>query len=287
MRTSLRAGVVIILVYLPGAASALAQIPPPMPTPSPLPADTPMKMPRQDTVGEQQSTSPNLFPPPKDWPHPVEDEIRHTFVLADILEFRPQGDETDFRWDIEGWHGGDFNRLWFKTEGEQSAIRSERNIDFQLLYGRFIKRFYDLQIGGRAETRSFRGASVTRGQAVIGIEGLVPYRYELEAALFISHQGDVSGRFTFTRDFLATQRWILQPRFETNIAAQRVERFGVGRGLNDIELGLRLRYEIRRKFGPYIGVSYVQSFFGTADLVRQDGGDPSKLRFVGGVRIWR
>ncbi len=295
MKTFLRAVVLIILVYLLGAASAQAQTPTP-PKPSPPSAETPMKMPMpsptpaqagQNTSGGQQQPSAAPFPPPKDWPHPVEDEMKHTFVLADVLEFSPKGDESDFRWDLEGWYGGDFNRLWFKTEGEQGAIRPERNIDFQLLYGRFVKRYYDLQIGGRAETRYFRGASVTRGQAVIGIEGLVPYRYDLEALLFISHQGDVSGRFTFTRDLLMTQRWILQPRFETNIAAQRVERFGVGRGINDIELGLRLRYEIRRKFAPYVGISYDRSLFGTADLIRQDGGDPSRVSFVVGVRVWR
>lgn len=210
----------------------------------------------------------------------------YTYVLFDLLEFRPKGDESDFRWDIESWRGGDYNRLWFKTEGTQSATKSERNIDGQLLYGRFIKRYYDFQIGGRADTRTFRGASVTRGQAVIGIEGLVPYRYEIEALLFISHRGDVSGRFTFNRDYMITQRVVLQPRFETSIAAQRVERFGVGRGINDIELGLRLRFAIRREFAPYIGVSYERSLFGTSDFVRQDGGDLRQIRFVAGVRIW-
>lgn len=296
MKTFLRAVALIMLVSLPDAVIVRAQTPTPPPKPSPPPAETPMKMPMpsptpeqtgQNTSGGQQQTSAAPYPPPKDWPSPVDDEMKHTFVLADVLEFRPKGDESDFRWDIESWYGGDFNRLWIKTEGEQAAIRAERNLDFQLLYGRFIKRYYDLQIGGRAETRTFRGASVTRGQAVIGIEGLVPYRYEVEALLFISHQGDVSGRFTLTRDFLMTQRWVLQARFETNIAAQRVERFGVGRGLNDIEPGLRLRYEIRRKFAPYVGITYDQSFFGTADLARQDGRDPRQWRFVTGVRVWR
>lgn len=296
MKTFLRSVVLIIPVYLLGAVIALAQTPTPPSKPSPPPVETPMKMPmpsptpvqtRQDTPGGQQQPSTVPYPPPKDWPSPVDDEMKHTFVLADLLEFSPKGDESDFRWDVESWYGGDFNRLWIKTEGEQAAIRAERNIDLQLLYGRFIKRYYDLQIGGRAETRYFRGASVTRGQAVIGIEGLVPYRYEIEALLFISHQGDVSGRFTFTRDLLMTQRWVLQPRFETSIAAQRVERFGVGRGLNDLELGLRLRYEIRRKFAPYVGVSYDQSFFGTADLARLDGRGPRQWRFVTGVRVWR
>ena len=293
MKTYLRAVALTVFVFLPGAAMSQAQTPTPTPTPSPGQAPMKMPMPKPATAqtgqgtsgGQQTSTAP--YPPPKDWPKPVDDEMRHTFVLADVLEFHPKGDESDFRWDFESWHGGDFNRLWLKTEGEQSATRPERNFDLQLLYGRFVKRYYDVQIGARADTRYFRGASVTRGQAVVGIEGLVPYRYEVEAALFVSHQGDVSGRFTFARDFLVTQRLVLQARFETNVAAQRVERFGVGSGLNDIEPGLRLRYEIRRKFGPYVGVTYDRSFFGTADLVRQEGGAPSQWRFVAGVRVWR
>lgn len=236
-------------------------------------------------VQDQPSTAP--FPPPKDWRPPVDDEHRYLFLLADILEYRPARDGGDFNWDTESWYGGEYNRFWFKSEGEQSATQAQRSIDLQLLYGRFIKRYYDFQIGGRADTRIFRGASVTRGQAVIGIEGLVPYRYELEALLFISQQGDVSGRFTYNRDFLMTQRLILQPRFETSIAAQRVERFGVGSGINNVALGLRLRYEIRREFAPYIGVSYERRLFGTADLARQNGIDAGIVVFTAGVRLWR
>lgn len=108
-----------------------------------------------------------------------------------------------------------------------------------------------------------------------------------ESALFISQNGDVSSRISASRDYLVTQRLILQPRIETNIAAQRVERFTTGRGLNNIEAGLRLRYEFSRKFAPYFGISFDRSFFGTADLVRQDGGDPSQVHFVMGLRMWR
>jgi copper resistance protein B len=116
--------------------------------------------------------------------------------------------------------------------------------------------------------------------------GLVPYNYEIEPTLFISQKGDMSARFTATKDLLLTQRLVIQPRFEINAAIQRVERFTTGRGLNNIEVGVRLRYEIKRQFAPYVGISLDRSFFGTADLVRRDGGDPRQIRFVAGVRIW-
>lgn len=269
--------------------------PTPKPSPTPAPSDMPMDMkmpmpsPNPIVPDEDEANKPPIppFPAPKSWGKPINDEKPHSFILADILEFSPKGSDSNFRWDTEGWYGGDFNRIYFKSEGETSLTEKDYSADFQLLYGRFIKTYYTFQVGGRVETNTFRGANATRVQAVAGIEGLRPFRYEIEALAFVDPKGNVSGRFTTSRDYLITQRLILQPRFETNLAIQKVERFKTGRGLNDIELGLRLRYAIRREFAPYIGVSYERSFFETADLVRADGGSPSQFRFVIGVRMWR
>lgn len=240
----------------------------------------------QDNL-DGQRLAPNNLSPPKDWPSPVADEHPNLFILADVLEYRQNNKDSDFRWDVQGWYGGDYNRLWFKSEGERNtALKADYDIDAQLLYGRFIKQYYDFQIGVRGETQIFRGKNVTRVHAVIGFQGLVPYNHEVEFALFISQHGDVSARFVGSRDFLLTQRLILQPRFETHAAIQKVEKFSTGRGLNNIELGLRLRYEIRREIAPYIGVSYDKSFFGTADRVQQEGGNTSQIRFVAGIRLW-
>jgi copper resistance protein B len=204
------------------------------------------------------------------------------------LEYRASREGGDFRWDAEGWHGNDYNRIWFKSEGERNtALKADYDIDAQLLYGRFLKRYYDFQIGPRIETQKFQGRNVTRLHGALGIEGLVPYNYDIEALLFVSQNGDVSGRVTFTKDILLSQRLILQGRFETLLAAQRVERFTMGSGLNNLEGGLRLRYEARREFAPYVGVSFDRSFFGTADLVRAQGGDPAQIRFVAGIRFWQ
>jgi len=235
-------------------------------------------------------TLPNLSPE-KGWPSPVNDRENRLFTLIDVLEYRPKTSESgrtsDYRWDIEGWYGGDYNRLWFKSEGQQdTAFKADYDVDFQLLYGRFIRKYYDFQIGPRVETQTFRGSNVTRGMGVIGIQGLVPYNYEVEAALFIDQNGKVSGRLSLTKDLLLTQRLILQGRFETNVAVQRVEQFTTGSGLNNLEFGVRLRYEIRREFAPYVGISLDRSFGETATLVRQEGGNPSQIRFVAGLRMW-
>ena len=235
-----------------------------------------------------QTRLPDNLEIPKAWPKPVGDGKQQTYLLFDVLEFRPKASDSDLRWDVEGWHGGDLNKLWFKSEGQRTTtLKTDTAFDAQILYARFLKKYYDFQVGLRAETQTYRGRNVTRGQAVIGVEGLVPYNYEIESALYISQNGHVSGRFTLTKDFWITQRWVVQSRLETSMAAQRVERFTTGRGLNNVEIGFRLRYDISRKFSPYAGVSFDRAFFGTADMVRQKGGDPSQIRFVVGVRMWR
>lgn len=250
------------------------------PTPKPSPAATPI-------TGGETRTLGNLSAE-KDFPEPVADNERFGSTLFDVLEFRPgrNGSDGDFRWDIEGWYGTDKNRFWYKSEGERNtAFKAEYDIDLQLLYGRLVHPYYDFQVGVRFETQTFRGANVTRPQAVIGLEGMLPYFIELESGIFIDPKGNVSGRASLTKDFLLTNRWIVQARFETNAAIQKVERFTTGRGLNNIEAGLRLRYEFSRRFAPYFGVTFDRSFFGTADLVRQDGGDPKQVRFAMGVRL--
>lgn len=259
----------------------------PTTTPTPKPTVTPTPMPTPMPDGEQsQTTLPNLSSD-EEFPEPVADSERYGSTLFDILEFRPgKGGDSDFRWDITGWYGGDFNRFWFKSEGERNtAFKADYDIDLQLLYGRLIHPYYDFQVGVRFETQTFRGANVTRPQAVVGLQGLLPYFVELESGIFIDPKGNVSGRATLTKDFLFTNRWILQSRFETNAAIQKVERFTTGKGLNNIEAGFRLRYVFSRKFAPYVGVSFDRSFFETANLVRQDGGDPSQIRFAAGVRL--
>ena len=121
---------------------------------------------------------------------------------------------------------------------------------------------------------------------VFGVQGIAPYWFDVEAAAFISNQGEVSARLELEYDLLLIQRLILQPRFETNVAIQSAQELGVGGGINDIELGLRLRYEIRREFAPYIGISWTNKFGQTADFARAENETTRTLGFVLGVRMW-
>ena len=151
---------------------------------------------------------------------------------------------------------------------------------------RLISPFFYFQVGGRYQRVSDNRSDHSRGFGVLGVQGLAPYWFDIEPALFISQDGDVSARLEAEYELLLTQRLIAQPRLEVNVAAQEVKKFGVGKGFNDVELGLRLRYEIRRQFAPYIGVSWTRLLGDTVDLARQEGSQVDNLAFVVGVRIW-
>lgn len=259
----------------------------PKATPGPMDMDMSMPSPAPPATRDERNKRLRSLSPDKDFPEPVEDSERYGSILFDVLEFRPgRGGDGDFRWDIEGSYGGDYNRFWFKSEGERNtAFKADYDIDLQLLYGRLISPYFNFQTGVRFETQTFRGANVTRPQAVVGLEGLLPYLIELESAVFIDPKGNVSGRASLAKDFLFTNRWIVQARFETNAAIQKVERFTTGRGLNNIEAGVRLRYEFSRRLAPYVGFTFDRSFYETARLVRLEDGDPSQVRLAIGVRM--
>ena len=122
--------------------------------------------------------------------------------------------------------------------------------------------------------------------AIVGAAGLAPYWFEVEPTLYVSDDGDVSFRLEATYDLLLTQRLILQPRFELDAAASSTPEFGIGAGINDIQLGLRLRYEIRREVAPYVGVSWTRKLGNTADFARDEGEDVDSLGAVVGLRFW-
>lgn len=289
--TTLASTAVSLLSVLPASAQTAVQphsVHPAAdsnPTPTTQVADT-------DAFSLQPRVDADTQSPPgavgKNWPQPIEDNQPFGFLLFDQLEYRIKNNaDNTVRWDIQGWYGGDYNRLWVKTEGEWRT-QGERGgeAEAQALYSRLVAPFWDFQIGLRYD--QFSGADFDRGRgfAVIGLQGLAPYRFEVEPALFISQDGDVSARLTATYDLLLTQRLILQPRLDFDAALQSAEDFGVGSGINSFGLGLRMRYEFTREFAPYIGVHWLRRFGETADIAERDGGEVEDLALVFGVRLW-
>ncbi len=203
-------------------------------------------------------------------------------VMFNLAEYRARAGRDGYHWDGEAFVGGDINRLWLKSEGEGAFGEPLEKAEAQLLYSRAIDPYFNLQAGIRQDF----GRGPNRTYATIGLEGLAPYMFEVGGALFLSTKGDLLGRVEGYYDQRITQRLILQPRVELNLAAQDVPENRIGAGLTDAELGLRLRYEISRRFAPYVGVAYEAKTGRTADFARADGEKPTGTSFVAGVRLW-
>jgi copper resistance protein B len=208
-----------------------------------------------------------------------------SFVLFDQLEYAPGAADRPLSLDAMGWIGGAYNRLWFRAEGEQLTTESVGEGEAQLLYGRVIAPFWDALVGVRVDQRWGDGGA-TRAHLAIGLEGLAPYWFELAPTLFVSQDGDLSARLEAEYEILLTQRAVLTPELELNAALQEVEEWGTGAGLNDTELGFRLRYEIKREFAPYVGWQWHRRLGATADLARTEGEPVSDGAFVAGLRVW-
>lgn len=203
-------------------------------------------------------------------------------VLLNVAEYQFRNGRDGYRWDGEAWFGGDINRLVLKSEGEGAFRKGIESAEVQVLYSRAIGPYFNLQGGVRQDL----GPSPRRTYATVQIEGLAPGFFELEGALFLSNKGDVLGRIEGYYDQHITQRLILQPRAELNFAAQDVPENRIGSGLSNAELGLRLRYEVRREFAPYIGVSWDRRFGDTARFVRAEGDKVTSRSIVAGIRMW-
>ncbi len=213
------------------------------------------------------------------------DDHVYTYVSFDELEYRPGAPGEPVGYDAELWTGGDFNRLWLKAHGEQSTLEGEGHLEAQALYSRAVSAFWNAQAGLRVD-RAYGDHSATRGLLGVGMQGLAPYWFHVESFLFVSQDGDVSARFEGGWEMLFTQRLVLEPEVEVDLALQDVPEWGVGSGLNAVELGARLRYEIVREFAPYVGVTWERRFGETADLARLAGEEVSGGSLAFGVHWW-
>jgi len=205
-----------------------------------------------------------------------------SFIIADRLESQIASGENAFVWDAQGWYGTDENKLWIKTEGEYSFGSDEiEDAEIQALWSKPISAFWDVQAGVRYDL-----APKGRTHAVIGIQGLAPYWFEVDAALFLSNKGDLTSSIEAEYELLLSQRLVLQPRGEIGFSAQDIPELGTGAGFTNLDLGLRLRYEIKREFSPYVGVEWQRNLGETAQFTKDNGGDPDKVVILFGVRAW-
>jgi copper resistance protein B len=228
----------------------------------------------------------------------MDDTARFGKVMLDQLEWRDGGaGEGRGAWDVQGYYGGDYDKLWVKSEGNYVSRGGNaggntgggtgtgtgiRDADVEVLWNRVISAWWSVQAGGRQDF----GPGQSRTWAAVGIQGLAPQWFETEATVYASDEGRTSARLKAQYDLLLTQRLVLQPFAEANLYGRSDPEHQIGSGLSDLELSVRLRYEIRREFAPYVGFVWLRRFGGTADLARSAGGEASDLELAAGLRVW-
>lgn len=236
--------------------------------------------------------------PPSDWyadrifPKAEMDHARHAMMVESggllvgytslDLEYQSRKGHDGYSWNGEVWYGGDINRLTIKSEGEGAFGEGLEGTETQVLYSRAIGPYFNAQAGVRQDF----GPGADRTYATIGFEGLAPYWFEVEGALFLSDKGDLLGRFEAEYDQRITQKLVLQPAAEVSFALQDVPESAIGSGVSDVALGLRLRYEIVKEFAPYVGVEWSRKLGDTARFARTAGEGVESTSLVIGVRTW-
>ena len=267
------------------------------PSPAPSPAEQPMDHAHMDDSSMQHPVAPAQDQPitpipvltdadraaaqPPSRVHPVHDNGIHSLVRFDRLEAVDTDAGTGLEWKGQAWIGTDTDRLWLRSEGRRDDGRT-RAAEIEAMYGRPVSRWWDLLVGVRHDFKP--GAS--QDFAAIGITGLAPYKFEVQATAYVGSGGRTAARVEVEYETLLTNRLVLQPMLEAEFSGEADARRGIGTGLTTVETGLRLRYEIVRRFAPYIGVSHERAFGGTAALRERDGRETRGTHVVAGVRLW-
>lgn len=205
-----------------------------------------------------------------------------SMLLIDRAEVHVRNGKDGYSWAGEFWFGGDIDRLKLKTEGDGELGGGLEEAEIQALFSRALDPWWNVQAGVRHDIRP----DPSRTYAVLGIEGVAPYWFHFEGSAFLSNKGDIHLRTETRIDQRITQRLILQPSIEVNLALQDVPALQIGSGLTEFELGMRLRYEVEPEFAPYIGVEWQRKNGETARLARLAGEDVSSVSAVAGLRIW-
>lgn len=213
--------------------------------------------------------------------HEVHDTAINSFFIFEKLEWQDADDGSALNWEAQGWIGGDVDRLWLRSEGERTNGKTEE-AEVQALWGHSISPWWDLVGGVRQDFKP--GDPQT--WAAFGIQGLALYNFEAQATAYLGENGQAAARLEGDYDILLTNKLILQPTAEFNFYGKNDPQRGVGSGLSESEIGLRLRYEIRPQFAPYVGVTWNRAYGKTADYARDEGEDNNEARLVLGVRVW-
>lgn len=206
----------------------------------------------------------------------------HSFwaVLGDRFEYQEDSETTVY--DLQAWYGTTYDRLVIKAEGDIAEDSLEES-STDLLWGHALNAYFDTQLGVRLDQYD---EGKDRQWLALGLQGLAPYWFELDVTAYVGDSGRTALSAEAEYELLLTQRLILQPRAELNLYGKNDPENGLGSGLSDLALGVRLRYEFNRQFAPYIGVEWTSTYGDTADYRRAAGENRSDTQIVAGLRFW-
>ena len=202
-------------------------------------------------------------------------------VLFNQLEVASSQGKINSGYDVDAWVGTDWNRLALKAEGEAADSKLE-DARTELLWRKPVDIFWNAELGVRHDS----GKEKRRTWLALGINGISPYWLDFSATAYVANQNRAALRLEATYDWRITQRVILQPTVEANLYSKDDAERDIGKGLSDLQAGLRLRYEVTRRFAPYIGVESTYQYGRTADMLRAKGESTNNAVIVAGVRLW-
>jgi copper resistance protein B len=211
----------------------------------------------------------------------MDDDPLNTMFMIDRLEVGNAHGTSPLAWGARAWVGRDFNKLLLRSEGRMDGGKVE-DAELEVLWVRPASRWWNLVAGARHEFEPGQ----SRSWLAAGVEGLAPYRLHVQATGYVGEQGRTALRLETEYELLLTNRLILQPRAELNAYGKGDPGRGIGSGVSDLEVGLRLRFEIRREVAPYVGVTWINKFGGTAGIARANGQDPHEVQVLVGLRVW-
>lgn len=183
--------------------------------------------------------------------------------------------------DWEAWVGYDFDKLWLKSEIEWHDGETEA-AHLMAMWRHAVDPYWDVAIGLGREFRP----RPEENYLVFGATGTLPYMIESSFLLEFADEGQVTLGVELETEYMLSQQWVLMPSLELDVHNKADEDAGHGAGLSKLEAGLRLAYEFRREFAPFVGVVWEQSLGQTADLRRAEGEDTGDVMFVAGIHAW-
>jgi copper resistance protein B len=210
----------------------------------------------------------------------MDDASNQHFIYVENLEWL-SGNRNGGAWDAQGWYGGDFDKLWVKSEGQRSGDRTSDG-KLEALWSHAVLPFWDTQSGIRYD---FSGGP-SREWLAFGLQGLSVYWFDIEATGYVSEAGRTAARLKAEYDLYLTQRLVLKPEVELNAYGKADPERQIGAGLSNGQFELRLRYEFTRSFAPYVGFVWDRTFGATATDARRMGDSAIDHRLVAGLQFF-